>query len=440
MRFDGTRRLQEEEKECFILKFFLSALKSTQKNLFDYNHYPEGTLSKFAQLSLPLGFYSVGASIIQKPSSVIVEEGHKVSLVCQATGQPTPTVTWRKAVGHMPNEKSRVLNGRLEIANVTKPDAGDYLCLAKNFLNEDSAHTQVIVLEQLKFTLLPPHKRSATPSENVLLTCKAQGAREVVWQRTGQDLPSGHILYSNGSLLLKNVSPNDAGSYTCIARNFHRSVTATTVLELDFGKLSTCGEIKTLHGGTSSGTYVIDPDGKGGVTPFNVYCDMSDKGGVGVTVISHDSERRTHVGNIPGCGGRGCYRKDVRYTGVSTTQLAALTRVSQNCEQFIKFECNNDVAFIEENYAWWVSRDGTQKNYWGGATGSDKMCACGVTNSCSNGKKCNCHNGGSGWREDSGLLTDKSALPVTQIILGDLDHITEEGYHTLGKLKCYGVA
>ena len=79
-------------------------------------------------------------------------------------------------------------------------------------------------------------------------------------------------------------------------------------------------------------------------------------------------------------------------------------------------------------------------NYWGGATGSDKMCACGVTNSCSNGKKCNCYNSGSGWREDSGLLTDKSALPVTQIILGDLDRFTEEGYHTLGKLKCYGVA
>ena len=387
-------------------------------------------------------FYSVGASIIQKPSSVIVEEGHKVSLVCQATGQPTPTVTWRKAVGHMSNERSRVFNGRLEITNVTKTEGGDYICLAKNNLNEDSAHTQVIVLELLKFILLPPRKRSAKPSENVLLTCKAQGAREVVWQRTGQGLPSGHILYSNGSLLLKNVSPNDAGSYTCIARNFHRSVTATTVLELDFGKLSTCGEIKTLHGGTSSGTYVIDPDGKGGVTPFNVYCDMSDKGGVGVTVISHDSERRTHVGNIPGCYGRGCYSKDVRYTGVSTTQLTALTRVSQNCEQFIKFECNNDVAFIQENYAWWVSRDGIQIHYWGGATGSDKMCACGVTNSCSNSQMCNCYNGrsDSGWREDSGLLTDKSVLPVTQIRLGDLGDSHEEGYHTLGKLKCYGVA
>ena len=363
-----------------------------------------------------------------------------MSLNCQATGQPTPTVTWRKAVGHMSNERSRVFNGRLEITNVTKTDGGDYICSAKNILNEDSAHTQVMVFEQLKFTLLPPHHRSATPSENVLLTCKAQGAREVVWQRTGQGLPSGHILYSNGSLLLKNVARHDAGSYTCIARNFHRSVTATTVLE--FRKPTSCSEIKRHNGGTSSGTYMIDPDGKRGVTPFNVYCDMSDKGGVGVTVISHDSEKRTHVSDINGCRDPGCYSKGVRYTGVSIAQLEALTRVSQNCEQFIKFECNNDVAFIEDNHAWWVSRDGTKRNYWGGATGSDKMCACGVTNSCSNGKKCNCDNArsDSGWREDSGLLTDKSVLPVTQIRLGDLDQSHEEGYHTLGKLKCYGVA
>ena len=169
---------------------------------------------------------------------------------------------------------------------------------------------------------------------------------------------------------------------------------------------------------------------------------MSDKGGVGLTVISHDSESRTHVNSVsPGCGSAVCYSKDVTYTGVSTSQLAALTRVSQNCEQFIKFEYNRDIAFIEDSYAWWVSRDGTRMNYWGGASGRNHMCACGVTNSCSNrGQKCNWYNGGSGWREDSGLLTDKSTLPVTQIRLGDLEDSREEGYHTLGKLKCYGKA
>ena len=203
-----------------------------------------------------------------------------------------------------------------------------------------------------------------------------------------------------------------------------------------------CGSIKAGHSGSSSGNYIIDPDGKGGVTPFSVYCDMSDKGGVGVTVISHDSESRTHVANIPGCGvNPGCYKKDVSYTGVSTAQLAALTRVSQTCEQFIKFECNNDVAFVPESVAWWVSRDGRKMNYWGGAGGSANMCACGVTNSCSGGKTCNCYNNvRSGWREDRGLLTDKSALPVLQIRRADFDDSGEEGYHTLGKLKCYGQA
>ena len=74
------------------------------------------------------------------------------------------------------------------------------------------------------------------------------------------------------------------------------------------------------------------------------------------------------------------------------------------------------------------------------ATGYKNMCACGVTNSCSDGQKCNCYNSGSGWREDSGLLTYKSTLPVTQIRRGDLDHSSEEGYHTLGKVKCHGQA
>ena len=356
-------------------------------------------------------------------------------LVCQATGRPKPTITWRKAVGQLSQARSQVINGNLTILNMTRTDAGDYICSAKNLLNEDSAVAQVTVVEELRFVLLPPHRLFAAAFKNVKLNCEAEGAAEIVWERLGHPIQENHVLYANGTLLLKDVSLNSAGTYTCIAKKFPRSIRANTALQVWIP--FSCSDIISRVTDSLSDTYMIDPGGKGAVTPFSVYCDMRDKSRVGVTVISHDSESRTHVGPN-GCSSRGCYSKDVRYTGVSTVQLAALTRVSQNCEQFIKFECNNDVAFIERGYAWWVSRDTTRMNYWGGATGHDKMCACGVTNSCSRGKKCNCYNGGSGWREDSGLLTDKSALPVTQIRLGDLDDGNEEGYHTLGKLKCYG--
>ena len=189
-----------------------------------------------------------------------------------------------------------------------------------------------------------------------------------------------------------------------------------------------------------NGNYVIDPDGEGGLAPFTVFCDMTDKSGVGVTVIGHDSESRTHVS---GYGSRGSYSRDIHYTGASLSQLASLASVSLHCEQFIKYECSASVLLSPhwgDPYGWWVSRDSTKMTYWGGASISRK-CACGMTNSCADsGFGCNCDKNDNVWREDSGLLTDKTKLPVKQLRFGDASGNGQKGYHTLGKLKCYGAA
>ena len=196
-----------------------------------------------------------------------------------------------------------------------------------------------------------------------------------------------------------------------------------------------CADIKTYVSGVSR-NYVIDPDGEGGLAPFTAYCDMTDKKGVGVTVISHDSESRTVVN---GYEDRGSYVRNVHYTGASLSQLASLTRVSSHCEQFIKYECYHSGLWFNSPYGWWVSRDSEKMTYWGGAAPGSGKCACGMTNSCGT---CHCDTNDKVWREDSGLLTEKTKLPVKQLRFGDTgdSKIGERGYHTLGKLKCYGTA
>ena len=77
-------------------------------------------------------------------------------------------------------------------------------------------------------------------------------------------------------------------------------------------------------------------------------------------------------------------------------------------------------------------------NYWGGAAVGSGKCACGMTNSCAGGGNCNCDKNDNVWREDSGYLTDKNTLPVTELRFGDTGESYELGYHTLGKLRSWG--
>ena len=94
-------------------------------------------------------------------------------------------------------------------------------------------------------------------------------------------------------------------------------------------------------------------------------------------------------------------------------------------------------------FSWWVSRDDEKMKYWGGVNSVPFKCACGLNNTCADSSYgCNCDKNDWNWREDSGLLTDKSKLPVIQMRFGDTDlwgSGDEKGYHTLGKLECYGL-
>ena len=144
---------------------------------------PHGCLKMIGWYALSCLLIAVATLITQKPSSVIVEEGENVTLVCKATGVPMPTVTWRKALGTVPKEKTAVIDGNMSIVSVTKADGGTYACSAKNLLGEDSAVALVAVIDRLAFTLTPPIKFVAPQLGNLMLNCKAQGSIEISWNR-----------------------------------------------------------------------------------------------------------------------------------------------------------------------------------------------------------------------------------------------------------------
>ena len=57
--------------------------------------------------------------VTKKPSSVILEEGENVTLVCQASGLPIPTIKWQKPLGHLPRGRTAVIDGNMTIISVT---------------------------------------------------------------------------------------------------------------------------------------------------------------------------------------------------------------------------------------------------------------------------------------------------------------------------------
>ena len=307
---------------------------------------------------LMLYFFTVAPQILSSSKEVWVQEEQNVTITCTATGQPQPSITWSKPFGGLPESRAEAKNGNLTIYKVEKKDRGTYICKTENILGSTTVLAQLIVLPRLRFKVHPPKEVTPGIGSTVHLPCVAESdlRSTITWTKDGKSLlpVDSHVLL-NGTLLLQNIKKSHEGFYTCRATNALTTVEAKLKINSPVS-FTSCSVIRKYVSNVSR-NYVIDPDGSGGQAPFTVYCDMTDKDGIGVTVISHNSESRTYVN---GYGSSGSYSRDIRYTGASLSQLASLTRVSSHCEQFIKYECYHSVLlYINNPYGWWVSRDST---------------------------------------------------------------------------------
>ncbi|XP_046330803.2 A disintegrin and metalloproteinase with thrombospondin motifs adt-1-like isoform X14 [Haliotis rufescens] len=187
----------------------------------------------------------------------------------------------------------------------------------------------------------------------------------------------------------------------------------------------------------------IDPDeAEGLLEPTRVYCDMTSQDGAGVTVIGHDSEEEEEV---VGYEGAGEYVLGLNYN-VTLDHAIAIIDASENCRQFVQWRCKaalihnpNGNGIITTG---WRNRTGGIADYFGDATPGSGMCTCGMTQSCADPTlACNCDMNDDVWREDSGYLSYRPDLPVTEFIAGDTgDDGTEAGAFRVGPVECFGAS
>ncbi|KAG2458091.1 CNTP2 protein, partial [Polypterus senegalus] len=190
------------------------------------------------------------------------------------------------------------------------------------------------------------------------------------------------------------------------------------------------------HLGKTSDSYWIDPDGSGPLGHFKVYCNMTDDK-VWTTII-HDLQPQTSVsGSTP----EKPKELQLNYSA-SMDQISAVTFSAEHCEQHISYSCRMSRLLNTPDgtpYTWWVGKGNEKQYYWGGSAPGIQKCACGIERNCTDPRfSCNCDADNKQWRKDTGLLSYKEHLPVSQLIIGDTSRSGSEAKLAIGPLRCQG--
>ncbi|KFV76691.1 Matrix-remodeling-associated protein 5, partial [Struthio camelus australis] len=187
--------------------------------------------------------------LLSRYRDVTVYFGETVAMQCQASGIPSPHISWilpdRRILQRVTTAESRVMlheNRTLSIKQATFSDRGVYKCVASNAAGADS------IAVRLHIAALPPiiqqdkqENISLPLGSSINIHCNAKAApfpsiRWVLFDgtqiRPSQFVNGNLFVFPNGTLYIRNVSPKDSGTYECIAANMVGAARRTVQLHV----------------------------------------------------------------------------------------------------------------------------------------------------------------------------------------------------------------
>ncbi|XP_035509461.1 hemicentin-1 [Morone saxatilis] len=165
----------------------------------------------------------------EEVSPLTVIEGSLITLVCESSGIPPPSLTWRKDGSELKSDQRlRVLSGgrQLQISSAERTDTASYTCTASSAAGTTSKEysLQVYVRPSIRRNEGDSDDVAVTKGGDVTLQCAAEGVPRpaVTWLKDGRPITGQHgakVLNEGRLLQIKDAKVSDTGRYTCIAVN-----------------------------------------------------------------------------------------------------------------------------------------------------------------------------------------------------------------------------
>ncbi|XP_059847611.1 receptor-type tyrosine-protein phosphatase S-like isoform X9 [Hypanus sabinus] len=171
---------------------------------------------------LPSGFPNIDMG----PQLKVVERTRTATMLCAASGNPDPEITWFKDFLPVdPSSSTRIKqlrSGALQIENSEETDQGKYECVASNNAGvrySPPANLYVRVRRvPPRFSISPPLSQEIVPGGSVNITCVAVGSPMpyVKWMLGTEDLtPEDDMPVGRNVLELNSIQ--ESANYTCMA-------------------------------------------------------------------------------------------------------------------------------------------------------------------------------------------------------------------------------
>ncbi|XP_030630765.1 protogenin B [Chanos chanos] len=170
-------------------------------------------------------------SFISEPSHVTVLPNDNVLLDCLAQGEPPISISWlRNGAKLSENEHIQFLsNGSLYISNVwsvseAQSDDGFYQCLVKNKYGAILSQRSRLTISSISSFVTQPSPVVVSEGSVARFSCSvtAVPAAIITWELNQSALPletERITVLPNGVLQIREVKPEDAGNYRCVATN-----------------------------------------------------------------------------------------------------------------------------------------------------------------------------------------------------------------------------